>query len=128
MNENKQSNIGKANRVKLLKYLTDEDNEWPKRRAYSQEILGYKCDNQIYKTISPEELTEIENEALDIIKSKSSRERKILYESLYRLGKDGSVQAIKEYLDRTEGKVLDRKEITGKDGEALVPILNVTLS
>jgi len=36
--------------------------------------------------------------------------------------------AAQEFLDRTEGKVIDKKEITGANGKDLAPILNVTLA
>jgi hypothetical protein len=93
------------NIAKLFKYLSDIDNEWPPRCEYSETILDYKSTNQIYKSMSPEDITKVENDALDSIKAQSCRQRKEIYHTLYKEGKGGDVSAAKEYLDRTEGKV-----------------------
>lgn len=95
------------NKAKLLAFLSDIDNKWPHRQNYSSEILGYKNPTQIYRTLSPEDISEIESEAVEIIKKQSARQRKILYSSLFKEGRTGNVKAIKEYLDRTEGKVTE---------------------
>jgi hypothetical protein len=96
------------NRVTLVAYLSDPENEWPKRQEYSTGILGYKTQTQLYKYYTTDELAEIEAEAMENRKKRSSRQRSVLYRSLYNEGKDGNVQAIKEFLDRTEGKVPDK--------------------
>ena len=114
--EKKLGPAGERNRKKLLAFLSDFENEWPKRQEYSTLILGYKLENQIYKTLTPHQITSIENEALEIIKAQSSKQRRELYKQLHTEGKKGNVTAIKECLVRTEGKVVERKEITGKDG------------
>ena len=53
------------NRLKLLEYLGNPENEFSLRIGYS-EILGYKQENQIYYSFTLAELSEIENEALSI--------------------------------------------------------------
>jgi hypothetical protein len=106
-------------KFKLLSFLSDIDNEWPKRFDYSEKILGYKNKRHVYKILSPDELTEIEKEAMELLKAKSSKQRKDLYQTLYNEGKKGNIQAIKEFLDRTEGKVKEKYEHTGKDGEPI---------
>ena len=101
------------NREKLLKFLSDWENEWPPRYLYSTQILGYKNEAQIYHTLTPNDLTEIEAEALEIRKKSCSKQRSEIYKSLFDEGKSGNVNAAKEFLDRTEGKVTEKKEITG---------------
>lgn len=96
------------NKALLLAYLSDFENDWPRRQDYSSLILGYKNPTQIYRTLSPEEISQIESEAVEIIKVQSSRQRKELYKSLHKEGKNGNVAAIREFLDRTEGKVADK--------------------
>ena len=108
--EDRTVSAGERNRAKLLKYLSDPDNDWPKRQEYSIQILGYKRDNAMYQHLSPPEITDVEKEALEVIKAQSSRHRKVLYAALYREGKKGNVKAIKEFLDRTEGKIKDKHE------------------
>jgi hypothetical protein len=114
--DNQPTAAAVRNKAKILAFLTDFDNDWPKRSEYSLKILGYKSVNQIYRTLSPQDITAIEAEALEIIKANSTPQRKELYKSLFKEGKAGNVTAIKEFLDRTEGKVKEVKEITGKDG------------
>ena len=107
----------------------------------------------MYKHFSPAELSTIESEAVDIRKASCSRQRANVLEALYNRAMgcshdetrvnvvDGKLEetvitrhyppdraAAQEFLDRTEGKVIEKKEITGGDGVPLVPILNVTLS
>ena len=108
--EDRTISAGERNRAKLLKYLSDPDNDWPKRQDYSIQILGYKRDNAMYQHLSPPEITDIEKEALEVIKAQSSRQRRVLYAALFEEGKTGNVQAIKEFLDRTEGKIKDKHE------------------
>lgn len=111
-----RSSAKERNRAKLIIFLSNFEGAWPTRQDYSQTILGYKTDTQIYRTLSPQEITDIEAEAVEIIKAQSSRQRKELYQSLFEEGKAGNITAIKEFLDRTEGKVKEVKEHTGKDG------------
>jgi hypothetical protein len=96
---------------KLLKYLGDPENDFVSRAKLSNEVLGYKNPNQINCLFTAAELQEIEAEAFEIRKKNSSKNRAELYGALYREGKKGNVQAIKEYLDRVEGKVTDKHKI-----------------
>lgn len=108
--ESKKITAKDRNRAKLLKYLSDPENDFIPRQDYSTQILKYKKPNQIYQTLPPEELTEIEAEAMESRKAASARQRSILYSKLYEEGKAGNVTAIKEFLDRTEGKVKEKHE------------------
>jgi hypothetical protein len=112
---------GERNKAKILSFLTDFDNDWPKRQEYSTTILGYKNPNQIYRTLSPQDLTAIEAEALETIKEQSTPQRKELYQTLHKEGKNGNVTAIKEFLDRTEGKV---KEVKEHHGSLTIELVN----
>jgi hypothetical protein len=115
-------------------------------------ILGISA-QAMYRHFSPGELSQIESEAVDIRKASCSRQRANVLEALYRRAMgfshletklhviDDEVvrteviktyppdrAAAQEFLDRTEGKVTEKKEITGGDGAPLVPTLNVTLT
>lgn len=109
------------NREAILNYLSDPKNDFIARRYYSQTILNYVNETQVYQTLSPQELTQIESEAMENRKAMSAPQRFKLYEKLYDLGKEGNVTAIKEFLDRTEGKVMEshKHQISGADGGEL---------
>lgn len=113
-------------RIKLLDYLGDPENDFLPRIRLSTDILGYKTEQYIHQLFTSSELNEIEAEAFELRKKNSVRERSELYKSLYMHGKKGNVQAAKEFLERTEGKVTDKQEITGKDGKNLIDIPGLT--
>jgi len=108
---------------KLIEYLADPENDFPSRSEMSVKILGYKNRQSVYTLFRPEELTEIEHRALEERKRRSSRVRAQMYKALHELGLSGNVQAIKELLDRLEGKVTEKHEHSGRDGG---PILTDT--
>ena len=110
-------------RQRLLVYLGDWENDFP-RRIEMPEILGIKR-TTLYKHFSPNELLEIENEGLELRKKNSGRQRAAVYRSMVSEAKGGNVSAQKEFLDRTEGKVIDKLEATGKDGSPLLPTLSI---
>ena len=135
--EPKMSPAGYRNCANLLEYLSNPDNDWPKRSDYSQKVLGYKRDTQIYKSLTPQDLTEIEGLALENRKKRSARQRGMVLEALFKkaigftvrdtkLFKTGDDRIIsqeidkhyppdpvagREFLDRTEGKVRDVQRV-----------------
>lgn len=104
----KKKDIQKA---KLLLYLGNPDNEFLSRNDMGVTILGYKHGQTIYRLFSPAELDEIENKAFEMRKKRTAAQRARVYDALYREAAGGNIQAVKEYLDRTEGKVA--KQIKG---------------
>lgn len=112
-------NVHKAN---LIKYLSDWDNDFPKRVDFGT-ILGLKSPT-LWRVFTAAELDEIENEALEIRKKNAARPRQEAYKALIRQFNKGNVPAIKEFLERTEGKVIEKRELTGKDGRELFPSLS----
>jgi hypothetical protein len=96
-------------RINLLKYLGDWENDFPNRTDYL-DILGIKR-TTLYKHFTPTELLEIENEGLEIRKKNSGRQRAEVYSSLFDEAKGGNISAIKEFFDRTEGKVKDTLDL-----------------
>jgi len=93
----------------LLTYLGDPDNEFPKRVEYPGILKIHH--RTLYFHFSSDELAEIENEAIEIRKKRSTRQRAVIYKALYEGAKDGNVQAAKEWLERVEGKVKNQTEI-----------------
>ena len=106
-------------RAQLLKYMSDWDNPFPNRTQMAI-VLGIKLVTLNFH-FSPDDLNEILNEGLELRKKNSSIPRSEIYEALQKAGKEGNVQASKEFLERTEGKVVDKHEHTGKDGSPLMP-------
>lgn len=95
------------NKNKLLEYLGNPENEWLPRSALALTVLGYKNHVSLYRLFTTAELREIEDEAWESRKSKTHRQRANLYRALYEAGLAGDVAAIREFLNRTEGKVPD---------------------
>jgi len=112
----------KRYRLKILEYIADWNNDFPSRTKMAV-VCGVKKDT-LRKHFTPDEYTEIENTGLELRKKKSAIPRSEVYKSMLASAKDGVVPAQKEFLDRTEGKVIDRHEHTGKDGEKLFPDLS----
>ena len=112
----KQSNTKEENRRKISTYLNDPDNEWLHRTGLGVTVCGYKDQRTLYKHFSPEELTEIENEALEERKRRSAGKRAVIYDAMFLKAKEGDVAAMKEFLDRTEGKIPNKNDntITGE--------------
>lgn len=96
-------------RINLLKHLGDWENIFPNRTDYL-DILGIKR-TTLYKHFTPTELLEIENEGTELRKKNTARPRAEVFQSLLTKAKSGNVQAIKEFLDRTEGKVKEKIDL-----------------
>jgi len=112
-------------KINLLKYLGDPENDFPRARQAYAEILGIHVQT-LYLHFTPEEFQNIEQEAYDLRKKNSTKQRAELLKTLYNEGKNGNIPAIKEFLDRTEGKVPNQTQITGK-GDDPVKIENTVI-
>ena len=54
-----------AHRLTLMEYLSNPDNKFLNRTHLSTEALGFSQASVLYQVFTPDELTEIENEALE---------------------------------------------------------------
>jgi len=106
---------------RLLEYLSDWNHSFPNRICMA-EILGIKLVTLKFH-FSGAELAEIENEGLELRKQRSGIPRSKIYDSMQKEAEGGNVSAQKEFLDRTEGKVMDRLQV-GMDGNTLNMILS----
>ena len=98
-------------RLNLLEYLGNWGNEWPKR-IQMHGILGISRAT-FRQTFSTPEIAEIEKEGLELRKKNSSRERAEVYAALLRAATEkGNVKAMREFLDRTEGKVKEKLDVS----------------
>ena len=96
-------------KINLLKYLGNWENDFPTRTEMAG-ILRLKK-HTLWKHFSPAELQEIENEGLELRKKNTARPRAEVYQSLLDEAKGGNISAIKEFFDRTEGKVKDTLDL-----------------
>lgn len=113
------------NKSKILEYLSDPENDFLTRSEISITVLGYKQIRSIYKQFSPVELSEIEAQAFEERKRKSVRRRCKVYDSLYNEAIGGNVQAAKEFLDRTEGKVKEKPESSEDQAQPVKVVIEV---
>ena len=103
-------------KIKIIEYCGDPNNEFPTRSEIAVNLLGYSKSQGMYRHFTPDELDQIEQEAWLARKSRTVHHRARLYDVLFREAQSGNVQAIREYLDRTEGKVQDKlsAQVTGQ--------------
>ena len=108
-------------KIRLLQYLSDWDNPFPNKNEMAA-VLGVQLQTMYYH-FTPAELNEILNEGLELRKKDSAGPRSEVYEAMLKEAKGGVVPAQKEFLERTEGKVVDKLRV-GFDGPALNAILD----
>ncbi len=102
------------NRHKLIDYQVNPDNDFLNRESLSTLVLGYKQKNAIYKYFTPDELCDIEKEALDIRRTKYAYKLAITDKALFDKAKEGDVAAIRLVYQRFEGWVeKQKKELSG---------------
>lgn len=105
-------------KIKLLDLLSNPENDFPTRIECAKMIGIGKC--RLYQLFTPAELQDIENDAYEIRKKNSTRQRATLLKALYEEGKNGNVSAVKEFFDRTEGKVVEKHDLRVSSLEDLV--------
>ena len=93
-------------RAKLLDYLGNPDNDYPNRQEYGT-ILGIG-QTALYKNFSPADMQDIENEAYEIRKKNSTKQRAEVLKAMFSEAKTGNVSAANLFLERTEGKVKEK--------------------
>lgn len=105
-------------RRRMLSYWGDPDNSFITRFAMHTDVLKLSAP-VFYRHFNPVELLEIEKEAVELRRLNSSRQCAVVLESLYNEAIDGNVSAAKEFFDRVQGKVIERKEVSGPNGGAI---------
>ena len=109
-------------RINLLKFLGDPENDFPTQRKAYASLLRIKV-STMYGHFTPDDFQSIEDDAYELRKKNSAKQRAVVLKSLYEEAKGGCVPAIKEFFDRTEGKVKEKVDL-GID----VATLNLLLS
>lgn len=105
----------KRYRQKLIEYLGDPDNEFLSRTQMHRQLLGVTA-KTFYKHFKPPEILDIENESMELRKKNSARRRSAVYTTLYNKAIEGNIHAIKEFLNRIEGRVPNRLDHASTDG------------
>lgn len=95
-------------KAKIIDYLSDPENEWPNKVDLAVTVLGYAHVQALYNHFSVQEMHEMYREGLEARKKNAAYGLGIAYNALLKASKDGNVQAIKEYIERLEGKVPDQ--------------------
>ncbi|WP_419176463.1 hypothetical protein [Desulfosediminicola sp.] len=99
-----------THRRNIIEYLANPKNAWLSRTEIATLICGYKEAPPLYRLFTKKELGEIEDEALAQRKQRCCGQRAMVYQALYEKAVTGNVQAAKEWLDRVEGKVVNKVE------------------
>lgn len=89
-------------RDKLLRYLGNPEHDWPERSFLAKEVLGFKCVNSLWTVFPAEELCAIEREALDIRRTKYSKEIAKVDGGLLKAAQAGDARAAKLVYQRFE--------------------------
>ena len=92
-----------ANKIKLLEYLSNPDNEILTRAKLSTQVLGYSQEHQIYASLSPAELAEIEREALELRRKCYAASLGRVDNGILRAAAKGDAAAAKLCYQRFEG-------------------------
>lgn len=104
-------NAKERNREKLLEYLGNPENDFCNRVEMSLKILGYKQQRTIYKHFTPDELSEIEKEALALRRKKYQPQIAKVDKAMLDEAKDGNERAAKlcyqRFEDWGEKKIID---------------------
>lgn len=91
------------NRAKILEYCGNPCNEFPTRTQMAEDIIGYKDMSTLYKFFTPDELCEIEREALEIRRKKYNPEIAKVDIALMEKAATGDTAAAKLVYQRFEG-------------------------
>jgi len=100
----------------ILQWLGDPEKDWLTREQLALRVCRYKNPQTIYGLFSPAELDKLEKEAFELRNQRTAGRRAMVYDAMYKSAIGGDVQAMKAYLDRTEGPVVKKIEASGPNG------------
>ncbi len=104
-------NAKERNRSKLLEYLGNPENDFCNRVDMSLIILGYKQQRTIYKHFTPDELSQIEKEALELRRKKYNPQIAKVDNAMLKEAEEGNERAAKlcyqRFEDWGEKKIID---------------------
>jgi hypothetical protein len=91
------------NRDRLLRYLSDPDNDWLDRKTLAVTVLGYKHSQSIWTVFTGAELDQIEREALDNRRKRYASMLARADMGILRAAASGDARAAKLCYQRFEG-------------------------
>lgn len=95
--------IKKKHRAALLAYLSNPDNEWPKRNKYVS-LLGMKSNSgYIYNIFSADELSKLEAEALEKKRTQYAIRTARIDDAFFEKAKEGGAAEVKLWYKRFDG-------------------------
>ena len=103
-------------KLKLLEYLGNPENDFVNRVTQATVVLGFANVTQLYNTFTPDELSEIEAEALAIRRKKYSPHIASIDRAMIREANNGNDRAAKLCYQRFEDWG-ERKEMSGPGGK-----------
>jgi len=95
-------------RLTLLEYLMNPNNSPLNRSRLAQEVLGIS-QKRLYDHFSGEEITEIQQEALEMRRSRFARHLMQLDDALFKRALSGDMAAARLAYERFEGKIKRRR-------------------
>lgn len=93
----------------LLQYLINWENPWPNRDTMAK--ICHITPQTLRRHLTPADFAEVESIGLDLRLKNAAVPRANSYTALTREAEGGNVSAIKELLERTEGKVKEKIQI-----------------
>ncbi|MFX0114190.1 MAG: hypothetical protein ACFFB3_06555 [Candidatus Hodarchaeota archaeon] len=113
-------------RIKIIEYYANPENKPIDRVTLAKNVLGFAHSVSLYRIFTPDELSEIENEAKEIRRRRYAVKLMQVDSAMMNQAMDGNDRAAKLCYQRFEDwSERKRSEITGKDGEDLGLIVNV---
>lgn len=100
-------------RQKIIEYIGNPENELCSRSSLSVTVLGFKNERSIYRHFTPDELSEIEKEGIDLRRTKYAVEIGKVDKGLLQKAQAGDPQAAKLVYQRFEGWS-EKQEIDSK--------------
>lgn len=94
--------VKERNKIKLLEYLGNPENDFCDRTTMAIKVLGYKDQANLYRCFTTDELAEIEQEALAIRRKKYSPEIAKVDKAMLKEAKAGNDKAAKLCYQRFE--------------------------
>ena len=97
-------------RETIIKYLSNPENDFPNRVTLATDVLGLANSQQLYATFTTEEIQEMENQGLEIRRSKYAPELAKVDKAMLKEAGEGDSKAAKLCYQRFEGWS-EKKEI-----------------
>lgn len=113
-------------RHKLLEYISNPENEPLSRSGMAQKALGYKDSKSLYRIFTPDELAEIEGEALKLRRKVYAGMLAKVDMALLRRAAEGEPLAAKLAYQRFEGWAPPTKQAVEHSGEVASPQINIS--